>query len=259
VMYPVIFLFSYKKVSVTPVNVILELAVILGLAFILKVITRLLSSMSKARLSFPRQVRVCLCLALVLGCVNYGITMNNKNVTSDSAEEASESTATTTTTGDLDGSQVTLIGDSVLRGARLALWDTMPKAWIDSAQNRRVSDAMDVLYYLNRRGRLRMSVVIALGSNATFKRTEGQELIDYLGPKRKIYWVNVYGMYLGRQDATNKVIDALAADNDNVTVIDWASEADTHDDWFYDDGLHLDSEGRTAYAMLIYEALEKDA
>ena len=82
-----------------------------------------------------------------------------------------------------------------------------------------------------------------------------QEIIDYLGKDTKIYWVTVYGKYLQDQERTNGVIRQLAKDNKNVEVIAWDALGAENPDWFYNDGIHLNGAGRSAYAKMICNAL----
>ena len=47
------------------------------------------------------------------------------------------------------------------------------------------------------------------------------------------------------RDRTNSVIRQLAKDNKNVDVIAWDELAAANSDWFYNDGIHLNGEGRS--------------
>lgn len=155
-----------------------------------------------------------------------------------------------------DSMNVTMVGDSVMLGAVPTLQELLPGSIIDAQTSRQVSDGVDILSNLEERGELGSTVVIALGLNSPFKEAVGQELIDYLGTERQIYWVDVYGKTVSWEDDSNKVIYALIAANDNVELISWNELAQGQDDWFYSDGIHLKPEGQEAYANLIYETVE---
>ena len=45
----------------------------------------------------------------------------------------------------------------------------------------------------------------------------------------------------------------LEAENENLTVLNWPEEAEQHSDWFYDDGMHLNSAGQSGYAQFLME------
>ena len=51
------------------------------------------------------------------------------------------------------------------------------------------------------------------------------------------------------------MIRQLAKDNKNVEVIAWDALGAENPDWFYNDGIHLNGEGRSAYAKMICDAL----
>ena len=98
--------------------------------------------------------------------------------------------------------------------------------------------------------------MVALGTNGFFWDKDGQELIDAIGPNRNIFWVNVYGQHLEWQYRTNGTIRTLARLNDNVHIISWMKTIRGHQEWLYDDGIHVDKEGQQAYAQMIYDELQ---
>lgn len=150
---------------------------------------------------------------------------------------------------------VTLVGDSVMLGAAPDLKEQIPQGIIDAEESRQVRDAITILQGLEDKGQLGNTVVIELGINSYFSLDTGQEVVDYLGNDRQIYWVSVYGRYLADQERINQVIRDLAQKNDNVTVIPWDVTASEHPDWFYHDGIHLNGAGRTGFATMIREQL----
>ena len=155
-----------------------------------------------------------------------------------------------------DPASVTLVGDSVLLGALPALQEALPGCVVDGKVSRQVWDAAETFDALEASGQLGDIVVIALGTNGTFSPEQGQALVDRLGPDRQIYWVTVYGSYLAWQEQSNEAIRAVAAQNDNVTLIDWAALAAEHGDWLYSDGIHLQSPGQQGYAAMIADAIQ---
>lgn len=179
------------------------------------------------------------------------------------AEESQNSNATDTSTTDTstdnvvsvpatdgaDYSYVTLIGDSVMLGAAENIAQSMPGCVVDAKESRQVRKGVEIAQELEQQGNLRSTVVIALGTNGTFSTETGQALIDYLGTDRNIYWI--YACGVSWQDDSNGTIATLAANNANVTVIDWPAYAADHSDYFYSDGIHLNGTGRAAYAQMI--------
>lgn len=157
---------------------------------------------------------------------------------------------------DKTGKDISVIGDSVFLGASPSFKEIYKDAVIDAKVSRQVSKGIDVAKELNKNGQLGSTVIIALGTNGNFNEATGQELIDYLGADRTIYWINAYGKKLDIQDDVNKTIKDLADKNDNVHLISWAKKAKKHSDWFYQDGIHLNSEGQKGYAEFVSEAIE---
>lgn len=151
---------------------------------------------------------------------------------------------------------ISVIGDSVFLGASPSFKEIYKDAVIDAKVSRQVSKGIDVAKELDKNGQLGSTVIIALGTNGNFNEATGQELIDYLGADRTIYWINAYGKKLDIQDDVNKTIKDLADKNDNVHLISWAKKAKKHSDWFYQDGIHLNSEGQKGYAAFVSEAIE---
>lgn len=157
---------------------------------------------------------------------------------------------------DKTGKNISVIGDSVFLGASPSFKEIYKDAVIDAKVSRQVSKGIDVAKELDKNGQLGSTVIIALGTNGNFNEATGQELIDYLGTDRTIYWINAYGKKLDIQDDVNKTIKDLADKNDNVHLISWAKKAKKHSDWFYQDGIHLNSEGQKGYAEFVREAIE---
>ena len=68
--------------------------------------------------------------------------------------------------------------------------------------------------------------------------------------------VNTYGKHLSWQQQVNTEIRDLAGQYSNLHVIDWASIAPHHPEWFYHDGIHLNSDGQKAYAQFVVTSIQ---
>lgn len=148
---------------------------------------------------------------------------------------------------------VVAIGDSVMLGASPSIQERIPGCVVDASESRQVVQVGEVIQELEQKGALGDTVIIGLGTNGSFSMESGQSVIDQLGSERTIYWITAYGQHLQWQDSSNEMIARLAEQNDNVQVIDWAEQASSHPEWFYDDGIHLNSAGQEAYAEMILE------
>ena len=150
---------------------------------------------------------------------------------------------------------ITVIGDSVFLGAAPSFQKLQKNVVIDAKISRQVYQGIDVAKKLNKKEKLGDTVLISLGTNGNFNPATGEELIDYLGAERTIYWINVYGKDLDIQKQVNSTIRNLVKKYDNVHLISWAEEGKKHPDWFYQDGVHLNTKGQSGFAEFIYEQL----
>lgn len=151
---------------------------------------------------------------------------------------------------------ITVVGDSVMLGASPALQELLPDSIIDAKESRQLTDCIPIVQQLNSHGQLGDIVILEAGTNGPFKTEDGQKLLDYLGPNRTIYWVNTYGKHLSWQQQVNTEIRDLAGQYSNLHIIDWASIAPHHPEWFYHDGIHLNSDGQKAYAQFVVTSIQ---
>jgi hypothetical protein len=69
---------------------------------------------------------------------------------------------------------------------------------------------------------------------------------------RQVFWLTTNNNW---QFYNTDTILSFAEDYDNVTIIDWDTFSDGHDEYFYRDGIHLRPEGREAYTKLIRDSI----
>lgn len=155
-------------------------------------------------------------------------------------------------TGATDAS-VLLIGDSVSAGAVTQFQRVFPNGWIDSEVGRQLTMGTEVLQGCIDQGHDADVVVWALGSNGVAREDQVRELIDACGDRR-VYLVTVR-VPMALQDINNQLFFDVAAQYDNVEVIDWYAESSGHDEYFWDDGTHLRPEGAEAYVMMLRRAI----
>ncbi len=163
----------------------------------------------------------------------------------------------------MDGSEAftsvkkTIIGDSLMEGAKSKALDVIPNVYVDAVIGRQFKVASGIVSDLLSAGDLGDCVVIELGTNGGFSESAGQSLVDQIGSDRRIFFVNVYTIDddITWQDDVNAVMWTLASNNSNVSVIDWGAVAQGHTEWFEGDGVHLKSAGSDAYVNLIYNSI----
>ena len=160
----------------------------------------------------------------------------------------------------VDLSGVACIGDSVMLSAAGDLQKVLPGCAVDAEVSRYVGGGIEAAEQLAAQGRLGNVVVVSLGTNGPIADGERyieqtQALLKLLGPERRIFWVNVYAPHLAWQDTNNAYIKKLAAERQNVMVIDWYSLISKHPEWLSGDGVHPNDAGTEQYAKLVHDAL----
>ncbi|MBD8976607.1 acyltransferase family protein [Veillonella magna] len=168
------------------------------------------------------------------------------------AEEQSEVEASLT--------GVSAIGDSVMLGASPAMRKVLPGVYIDAKVSRYVGAGLDIARGLAEQNRLGHVVVIGLGTNGPimgYYEHETKDLVNYLGPDRMIFWVNVYGPKLEWEKPNNEYLEQLAKERDNIVIVNWHDLAAKHPEWLSEDGIHPNDEGIKEYAKLLHDTMEK--
>lgn len=149
---------------------------------------------------------------------------------------------------------VLLVGDSVSLGAASEFARVFPNGWMDSEVGRQLGAGLDVYHGCVDAGHGSNVVVFALGNNGVAREDQVRALIDACGPDAEVYLVTTR-VPLDLQDINNQLFWDVAAQYDNVEVIDWFSESAGHDEYFWDDGTHLRPEGATAYVAMLRRAI----
>ena len=153
--------------------------------------------------------------------------------------------------------RVFLIGDSILESAARAVLNELPGARISARQNRQVAEAIDIIKEAKREGKIKKSVVIALGTNGRILMPTAEEIVELLGDDVSIFWVNLFGRTVTWRREANGNLEELAEEHPNFSVIDWYSLIkDNGDRWLWPDGEHPNLEGEKIYARLIRESID---
>lgn len=146
---------------------------------------------------------------------------------------------------------LTAIGDSVMAGSSANLKQVMPKALIDAAVSRQLNAAFPLLEKYKSEGVLGKYVLIGLGTNGAFPQGDLDHLMQIVGRKRHVFWINTHVPSRSWQDPVNAMLAKNAVHYKNLTIINWHAEASAHPSWFYSDGTHLNENGSKGYAAFI--------
>lgn len=174
-----------------------------------------------------------------------------------------------------NGSNITIIGDSITEGSKDAILALLPEADIHSQVSKRFGSGSDeamsssntdanpsgisVAKYLIAENQLQSTVVFALGSN-NMPLTQAQidDVLALFGNNRQIFFITNYdasGKNSSYYDTNNSLFNT-AAENSNVHVIDWAAAASADPAAYLSgDGLHPTAAGQELFAELISDAV----
>lgn len=155
---------------------------------------------------------------------------------------------------------VAAIGDSVMLGSSDALRNELPGVYIDAKVSRYVGAGLDIAKRMDEEGRLGDVVLVGLGTNGPitgYYEHETNDLINYLGANRHIFWINVYCPDLDWQTSNNRYLEQLAKEHHNITIIDWYGAVSKHPEWLGEDGVHPNDKGVEAYATLVRDSIER--
>jgi len=155
-----------------------------------------------------------------------------------------------------DGSDLTAVGDSIMVDGMPNLRTLLPGIAIDAVAGRQVAAGLAVMQDLARRGRLRLSLVVELGTNGTFTAAQFDHILSLAGGRHLVLHTN-HCPYCAWVPSNNELMATRCTADRDCTVADWEALADAHPEWFSRDGVHMPigGVGGQAFAELISSAL----
>ena len=164
-------------------------------------------------------------------------------------------------TGDL---HITAIGDSVMKGAALALKQQARARgeqvgiYIDAEESRSFDQAVGVLEELKKNGALGDTVVVHLGTNnSSIDDRQFARLAELLADRRQVLFLTVKSDKASLCDTVNAALARNVGRMDNARLLDWQGVSSTVPDIFYADRTHLRQSGANYYAAAIFDELER--
>lgn len=148
---------------------------------------------------------------------------------------------------------VSVIGDSVVLGARSAIKDAIPGARVDAKVSRMPGGFTGRVKKLDRREKLANVVVVHPATNGVMNAKILRGILDPLTDYERVVIVNA-SVPRSWEKQNNKVIAKVTPDYPNVVVADWKSASDGRSEYFVSDGVHLTGSGAAAFAEVIREA-----
>ncbi|MGC5771304.1 acyltransferase family protein [Paenibacillus pabuli] len=148
----------------------------------------------------------------------------------------------------------TVIGDSVILDAKPYLEQSISGVYVDGHIGRQMWEAADVLDGLKKNNQLGSRVVLELGTNGSFNSKSLNSVLDYLKDEEHVYLVTVR-VPRPWERTVNKALNEAASNYSNVSLIDWHTASEGHDEYFEKDGVHLTTEGSESFAALVKDSM----
>ncbi len=167
------------------------------------------------------------------------------------ATATATSVTTTTAVAPLAiGSEVTMIGDSLMETATVALHERFgPNIVVDTQVGRQFTSGLERANALRYDGKLKPIVIIGLGTNGPFSEKQIEALIAELSDRKTVAFVKVV-VPRRWQKNVNEALDRAKERHPELVLIDWPT-------WVHDnkvrlqDGVHPTVRGARLYADLI--------
>ncbi|WP_045516616.1 acyltransferase family protein [Neobacillus niacini] len=175
------------------------------------------------------------------------INFNNDPIIEPEPEEE-------TTVPDLKMKTITVIGDSILHDVAPFFKNYYPEAVIDYRVGRQMSEMPEVIKQLEGRGQLGEYVIIQLGTNGPFVKTDLINVIEGLENK-KVFLVNCR-VPRAWETTVNRTLEEVVNSEFNTILVDWYSASAGHPEFFANDGVHLTRVGGETYANLLVEQMK---
>jgi peptidoglycan/LPS O-acetylase OafA/YrhL len=150
---------------------------------------------------------------------------------------------------------MSVIGDSVVLGARQAIRDAVPGARVDAEVSRMPGAFIGRIKKLRARDKLADVVVVHPATNGVLPEAMMREMLDLLAEYPRVVIVNAQ-MPRNWRKPNNSVLAEVVPDYPNAVLVDWFAASKEHPEWFASDGIHLNPEGARQFAALIRKSAD---
>ncbi|MFP3810263.1 acyltransferase family protein [Bacillus sp. SIMBA_005] len=151
--------------------------------------------------------------------------------------------------------QILAIGDSVMLDIAPNLEKAYAQITIDAKVGRQMNEAVSIAPQYASFNQSNAAVIIELGTNGYFTEGTLTEFIQQFS-NAHIFLVNTKVPRSWEKDV-NAVIQRVADQHSNVTLIDWHSAATGQPSYFQPDGVHLSTKGSDTLTQLITASIKK--
>lgn len=150
--------------------------------------------------------------------------------------------------------RITIVGDSVMLGAREHLVRAIPGALVDAKVGRQGGEGIERIQAFRSARTLGDIVVLHLGTNGYISERYYREMLRQLADRQAVVLVNVFADRRWTAP-NNQVIARLAGEFGNVRVVDWSGLATRNPGFLVSDGVHLSGAGIRALAGELRQAM----
>lgn len=153
--------------------------------------------------------------------------------------------------------KITAFGDSILLSASDALAKIYPEMVIDADVGRQLYSSTENIQNLVKENKLEDTVLISLGTNGSFTESQFDDFMKILGD-RQVYWLTVHVPTKRWQEPVNQLLEKMASKYKNLTLIDWYNASLEHSEWFFEDDVHPNEDGKVAYVKAIVNQIDSE-
>ena len=190
-------------------------------------------------------------IATSLVSVN-AIAVSNANIAKLKMEITSKAEVQTQITNPSDGLWV--VGDSVILGIRNELSNRRQVGLINAHVGRQAPELIAVL----NKDRSRMvgaPVIVNMGNNNRLAESEVVSIFEAVKDQPQIIVINT-AVPRSWKDENNSLIAQVAANYQNVTIVDWNQISEGHPEYFAPDGVHLVPTGINVFVDAVVAELK---
>jgi hypothetical protein len=180
------------------------------------------------------------------------IAISDRNLAKLKLEITSGAEVQTQISNPADGLWV--VGDSVILGIRHELSGRRDVGLINAHVGRQAPELIEVL----NKDKARMvgaPIIVNMGNNNRLAETEVVTIFEAIKDQPQIIVVNT-AVPRGWKDENNSLIAQVAANYQNVKIVDWNKISEGHPEYFAPDGVHLVPTGIAVYVDAILAELE---
>lgn len=162
--------------------------------------------------------------------------------------------------------KITAIGDSVMKGAAIALKKKLGaqlgknSVIINAEVSRSFGLAYNILAKYKQDKVLGDVVVIHLGTNnSQISKKEFKRLMALLSDRSLVVFLTVKSHKTRICENVNFTLENIVRDVPNARILDWKTLADVHPELFYTDRTHLRPDGARFYASMVFNFIARHA